>query len=276
MAAGAENTEFAEAEPSALSSAKATAAELPSNWLLEVEPVESATMESTVPQPESMVNSIATPGCGSQPVATPLVDEAPATTMHPVTLFAAQSSTVSPEDTPPRPEQIVEALLFAGGSPLTAEQACTVIRGLSPETFEEIITHLTVKYRRQRRPYTIRPQECGYVFALRSEYRWLQERMHDGPREARLSQPALDVLSLVAYRQPISLAELDALRGADSSAIVRQLIRLGLIAAVRRADQATPATEGKTTAYVTTPRFLELFQLASLEDLPRLGDAQPG
>ena len=75
------------------------------------------------------------------------------------------------------------------------------------------------------------------------------------------------MLSLVAYRQPITKGEIDAMRGADSGGIIRQLVRLGLMVVVRRAD-----AEVQAVSYGTTSRFLELFKLQSLDDLPRLGD----
>ena len=81
-------------------------------------------------------------------------------------------------------------------------------------------------------------------------------------------QVALDTLSIVAYRQPITRQEVDSLRGAASMSVLRQLVRLGLIA-VQRGDGA----EGEAL-YGTTSRFLKLFQLGSLDDLPRTQDLQ--
>ena len=105
------------------------------------------------------------------------------------------------------------------------------------------------------------------VLTVRPAYKNLRERLFGGPREARLSQPALDVLSVVAYRQPVGKAEVDAIRGTDSGATLRQLVRLGLVAVQHRADSA-----GREVRYGTTPRFLQLFGLDSLDELPRLGD----
>lgn len=168
-----------------------------------------------------------------------------------------------PEAPPPTPDQIVEAMLFAGGAPLTAETAGAAIRGFPPEAFREAVDRLAKKYRRQRRPYAVRPRADGFVLELRPEFRAVKERLFGGPREARLTQPALDVLSLVAYRQPIAKSELDALRGMDCGTILRQLVRLGLVAATPRRDGTGGA------AYGTTPRFLELFGLRSPDELPR-------
>jgi segregation and condensation protein B len=175
------------------------------------------------------------------------------------------SSVQTPTETPPSPLQIVEAMLFVGGPPLTAEKVCSAVRGLTPERVRELIDELGRKYRRQNRPYTVQQQGDGFALMVKPQYRALRERLYGGPKEARLSQPALDVLSLIAYRQPIPTAEVESLRGADSIGVIRQLVRLGLIAVVERGGEAG-------TKYGTAPRFLELFGLSSLEDLPKLGE----
>jgi segregation and condensation protein B len=161
-------------------------------------------------------------------------------------------------------------MLFAGGPPVTAEKVCSAVRGLTAEGFREAVDRLSRMYRSQRRPYAVRARDDGFVLALRPEFRPIRERLFGGPKEARVSGPALDVLSLVAYRQPVTKAEVDALRGADSGGVLRQLVRLGLAAVVRRAA----ADGGKPdSCYVTTSRFLDLFGLMSLDELPRLADA---
>jgi segregation and condensation protein B len=169
---------------------------------------------------------------------------------------------------PPSALQIVEGMLFIGGPPLTAAKACSAVRGLTPDRFHELADELARKYRRQNRPYTVQPKEDGFVLAVKPAYRGIKERLTGGPREARLSQPALDALSLIAYRQPISKPEVDSLRGADSGGLIRQLVRLGLIA-VAPAEESDP----KLVRYATTRRFLDLFGLGSLDDLPRLADS---
>ncbi len=182
---------------------------------------------------------------------------------------ATPSSASAVAETPPAPLRIVEALLFTGGAPLTAAQACEIVRGLTAEQFLQALDALNQDYRRQGRPYLIQPQGQGYVLALRPRFRKVIERMHGATREARLSAAALDALALVAYRQPATKQEVDSLRGGESGALLRQLVRRGLIAVVQRAD-----AEQREIAYGTTPRFLELFGLSSLEDLPRTQDLQ--
>jgi segregation and condensation protein B len=166
-------------------------------------------------------------------------------------------------------KRIVEALLFVGGAPLTAVRACETIRGLSTAQLTEAIDDLNHDYRAQGRPYLIQMQEQGYVMALRPRFRMVHDKLYGGVREARLSPNAVDVLSLVAYRQPATKQEVDALRGAESGSLLRQLVRHGLVAIVQRGDTAQ-----REVAYGTTQRFLDLFRLRSLDDLPQTQDLQ--
>jgi segregation and condensation protein B len=178
---------------------------------------------------------------------------------------AEQSAAGAP---PPLP-RLVEALLFVGGAPLTAARACETIRGLSESQFAEAIAALNAEYRAQGRPYTIQAQGPGHVLALRPRFRAVAEKLYGGPRAARLSAAALDVLALVAYRQPATKQEIDALRGSDCGGLLRQLVRRGLVAVVHRAD-----ADRREVTYGTTGRFLELFKLRSLDDLPQTQDLQ--
>ena len=147
----------------------------------------------------------------------------------------AETSSEGESSAPPPLRRIVEAMLFVGGAPLTAERAAEAVRGLSAEQFREILDELNRDYRRQGRPYRIQVREQGYELALQPRFRGVHERLYGATREARLSPAALDVLALIAYRQPITKQEVEALRGGESSSALRQLVRLGLIA-VRRGE----------------------------------------
>lgn len=183
--------------------------------------------------------------------------------------WSSSPAKLSPDrDPPPPPEQIAEAMLFVGGRPLTPAAFATAVR-VPAEELLHAIDRLNQKYKSQNRPYAIRAKDGGYVLEVKSQYRGLRERLYGGPKEARLSQPALDVLALIAYRQPIAKADIDAIRGHDSSGIVRQLVRLGLVVVSRRGESGQ-----REVSYGTTSRFLDLFELTSLEDLPRLSDAE--
>jgi segregation and condensation protein B len=207
---------------------------------------------------------------GEDVLLNPVLPEEPLPT--PVTATKPLESRKPPVDAAPPPvERILEAMLFVGAVPLNAAVATQVIRGLTEATFHTAMETLIRTYRKQNRPYHARVDAEGYSLVLKPQYREVREKLYAVPKEARLSQPALDVLAMVAYRQPITKAELDSVRGADSGLSLRQLLRLGLVVVTQRGEA------GKAdVAYGTTPRFLSLFQLTSLDDLPRLGDSQVG
>jgi segregation and condensation protein B len=163
----------------------------------------------------------------------------------------------------------VEALLFVGGPPLSEARAGEAVRGLTAAQLSQAIDSLNEDYRRQGRPYLIQPQGHGYVLTLRPRHRRVLDQLYGSAREARLSLAAIDVLALVAYRQPATKQEIDAVRGMESAAILRQLVRRGLIAVVNRGEAGH-----REVCYGTTARFLELFGLRSLEDLPQTQDLQ--
>jgi segregation and condensation protein B len=188
----------------------------------------------------------------------------------PVTPGEASTSTTPPaeETLPPPLPRLLEALLFVGGAPLTPERAAEVIRGLTPDEFRELIDALNRDYRRQNRPYRIVALEGGHALVPQPRYRDVLQRLTGAVRETRLSPPALDTLSIVAYKQPISRDDIDSVRGADSSAQLRLLVRLGLVVLER--DEKEPPV----VVYRTTGKFLDLFGLQSLDDLPRTQDPQ--
>lgn len=178
-------------------------------------------------------------------------------------------SVIPPESRSPPPlVRIVEAMLFIGGIPLSVPRACETVRGLTAEQLRETVALLNHDYRLEGRPYRIQVRDEGYEMVLRPAFRSVRDRLFGTQREARLSQPALDTLALVAYRQPVTRSEVDSLRGADTLVQLRQLVRLGLLV-VQRAE-----APGQDVTYSTTTRFLRMFGLRSLDDLPRSQDLQ--
>jgi segregation and condensation protein B len=166
------------------------------------------------------------------------------------------------------PVQVIEAALFVGGAPLTARKICGLVRGSFDTSFvEQTLEELNEAYLAQGRPYEIRLGEGGYRLELRSEYDRLRHRVYgSGPREVRLAQDVLEVLALVAYRQPISQKEIESHGKDNAGNLLRQLLRRDLISFERGPGGR------KDLQYQTTPRFLSVFGLASLEDLPQAED----
>jgi len=165
----------------------------------------------------------------------------------------------------PTPRQIIEACLFVGGSPLASTRLSGVLRGeFDSDYVDREINELNRLYAVENRPYEIRLGEGGYRLTLRDEFERIRHKVYGlGPKEVRLSQEALEVLAVVAYHQPIKQAIVEELGKPGCGPILRQLVRRELIAVAR--DPAHP----KDVNYKTTERFLSLFGIRSLDELPR-------
>lgn len=165
------------------------------------------------------------------------------------------------------PRTIVEAILFVGhplGDPLTSDSIAALMRGVTPAEIDDLVIELNEAYAAEGRPYQIRSIAAGYQLALRDECDPVREQFYGKVREARLSQSAIDVLAIVAYHQPLTHEEIDRIRGRASGAILSQLVRRELIAIERSSDKK------QRPVYRTTDRFLDLYNLDSLEDLPQV------
>lgn len=169
------------------------------------------------------------------------------------------------------PRTIVEALVFVGlpgGEPLSAEQMARSMRGVRPAEVHELVRELNGRYAASRCPYRIMSVGAGYRLEVTDEHAPLRQRLAERSREARLSPAALEVLALAAYEGPLTAAEMAARRDAPSRAILAQLVRRGLLRIEAAEDRP------RERRYAVTPRFLELFGLGGVEDLPRSQDLE--
>jgi segregation and condensation protein B len=167
------------------------------------------------------------------------------------------------------PKSIVEAILFVGhptAEPLTSERIAALMRGVQPSEVDDVVRELNAEYAALSAPYRIESVGPGYVMALQTEFGPLRDTFHGRIREARLSQAAIDVLAIVAYHQPVAADQIDRLRAKPSGAILSQLVRRDLLAMERSAEKKSKPL------YRTTSRFLELFGLDNLGELPRSHD----
>jgi segregation and condensation protein B len=173
---------------------------------------------------------------------------------------------------PISPETIFEAMLFVGdrrNEPLAPARAAELMRGVEPAEIPQLVDQLNRRYEKQGCPYRIAGDGPGYRLVLRGKFDWLRNRLYGRVREAHLSQAAVDVLAIVAYRQPLSSDEVGRLRGTPSGHVLAQLVRRQLLRIERDADKP------RKPQYYTTDRFLELFGLESLEELPQAEDVEP-
>ena len=179
----------------------------------------------------------------------------------------ARPSAPAESITPPPLQHILEALLFVATEPLTAKHMCGMIRGLTTSQLEETIRLMNLHYRRQGRPYSILSQPTGYRLFLRTPFRSHLEELYGSVKEARFSQLAIETLAIIAYRQPLSQQQVEAILGKDAGLPLRQLIRRGMI-------QISGKDENQQPGYVTTARFLDYFSLTKIDDLPRADDLE--
>lgn len=160
--------------------------------------------------------------------------------------------------------QIIEALLFASDAPLTAADLARVDERLDEDTVQAVIDELRNEYDQTERSFQIAEVAGGYQLLTRPEFVSVLERYETVPQPSRLSTPALEVLSIIAYRQPLGRAEVEEIRGVSSSGVLKTLLDRSLVDVVGRAEGL-----GRPLLYGTTPKFLEHFGFRSLEDLPR-------
>jgi len=160
--------------------------------------------------------------------------------------------------------QIIEALLFASDAPLSAADLSRVDERLDEDTVEAVIRELRAEYELGERSFQVYEVAGGYQLLTRPEFVAVLERYDSVPQPARLSVPALEVLAIIAYRQPIGRAEVEDIRGVGSSGVLRTLVERDLVAPVGRAEGL-----GRPLLYGTTKKFMEHFGFRSLEDLPR-------
>ncbi|PZN11749.1 MAG: SMC-Scp complex subunit ScpB [Bacillota bacterium] len=160
-----------------------------------------------------------------------------------------------------RVQGALEALLFVTPEPIPVGKLCRVL-GVSEAVVREALRRLVEECRSERRG--LEPVEAGggWQLVTKAEYARAVEQLVQ-PRRQGLSQAALETLAIIAYRQPVTRAEIDAVRGVQSEAAVRTLLERGLIREVGRKE-----APGRPILYGTTPLFLQQFGLRDLSELP--------
>ncbi|WP_153559341.1 SMC-Scp complex subunit ScpB [Roseimaritima sediminicola] len=199
----------------------------------------------------------------------PAADDDPQT---PATDEAAQTPQVDAEqaDGPVTIEGIVEAALFVGhpeNQRLTAKQIAGMIRNVSPREVEEIVDQLNSSYAEAGQAIRIETDSGGLQMVVAPQLETVRRAFYGKVREAHLSLGAVEVLALVAYQPGITAQRVQDQRGKESGALLNQMVRRQLL----RVERVKPEDGGRPVAtYYPTDRFLHLFQLSSLEDLPQV------
>ena len=166
-------------------------------------------------------------------------------------------------------KQVVEAALFVGGMSLTAKKLSSLFHTDHGFGFVEcLLDELNRQYAEEGRPYAITLGEGGYRLTLLPEFESVRNKVFGyGPKDVKLSQDALEVLSLVAYRQPITKSQMEVLGKSNAGSVLRQLLQRELIR-IDRVHSPQNSKNKNDPPYATTPRFLSLFGIGSVSDLP--------
>jgi len=161
------------------------------------------------------------------------------------------------------PKSIVEALLFASDRPITI-QKLGEISGIDGKEVRGYVEELNREYEEQGRSYRIEEIAGGFQILTLPEFSEWVGALTRSQVESRLSKAALETLAIVAYKQPVLRAEVDAIRGVQSGQIIRTLMEKGLVKITGRKE-----VPGRPMLYGTTRKFLEAFGLRSVGDLPK-------
>ena len=165
---------------------------------------------------------------------------------------------------------IVEAMLFAAHESLSAKRIARALGHVREERVAEAIAALQRGYDEKRSPLMLAEIAGGWRLVTRPEFAPFLARLFSKAEKERLSSAALETLAIVAYRQPATRAEIEAVRGVQVSPLLKVLHERRLIKVVGRAEVV-----GRALQYGTTRRFLDLFGLASLDDLPTVFPSGP-
>ncbi len=165
----------------------------------------------------------------------------------------------------------VEAALFASDSPLSAGKISRAAELGGERAVREAVEYLNRRYDELGSAFRIEQIAGGYRMMTRPEYHDVLSRLLRSRSEAKLSAAAMETLAIVAYRQPVLRADIEAVRGVACGDILRGLMEKGLVKIVGRAEVL-----GRPMLYGTTRRFLEVFGLNSLDDLPRVQELRGG
>jgi segregation and condensation protein B len=166
---------------------------------------------------------------------------------------------------------IIEALIFSSDDSLGSTEIINAVKGIDGEEIEitakdieNVVDQLNTKYSEGNQSFSIVKVANGYLFATSEEYAKYVGYLSSEKTRRRLSPAALETLSIVAYKQPITKPELETIRGVNSDHIISSLLEKNLITIKGRSESI-----GRPLLYATTDEFLKYFGLNTLSDLPK-------
>ena len=160
----------------------------------------------------------------------------------------------------------LETMMFMWGEPLEVKDAAQILEAEKADV-RKLFIELQNEYEQEGRGIRIRQVEDAFGYVTHVENEVFVEKLCTPVRVKRLSQAALEVLAIVAYRQPVTRSEIDSIRGIKSERVIDGLIDKGLIEVIGRSEGV-----GRPLVYATTKEFLKKFGFASLKDLPEVAE----
>ena len=165
-------------------------------------------------------------------------------------------------------KRIIEALLFVSDKPVSIDTLKEVLKEIDPTEVRAVIEELNKEYASSGRSFSIKEIAGGFQMLTDPVYsKWISALYKRGPD--RLTGPSLETLAIIAYKQPITRSDIEAIRGVNVDGVLRTLEERGLIRTKGRVD-----APGRPILYGTTNEFLQHFGLKSLEELPKLKEFQ--
>ena len=165
-------------------------------------------------------------------------------------------------------EAIIESLLFVAGEPVSLRRLCEIIAEAQKAEVQEALEELVKKFEAPDRGLVIAEVAGGWQLQTSADNAlWVGRLLQARP--IRLSRPSLETLAMVAYKQPVTKAEIDDIRGVDSGGVLKTLLDYGFIRITGRKD-----VPGKPLIYGTDRRFMEFFRMKSLSELPTLREME--
>jgi segregation and condensation protein B len=162
--------------------------------------------------------------------------------------------------------QIVEALLFASDTPLTAKKLREIVPEVGTEkNIRKLVSQIDEKYEKQNSPYKIIELAGGYQITTRDEFASWITQLYKSRSKSKLTRKGLETLAIIAYKQPITKVEVEKIRGVNADGVIRTLNERNLIT-IKGREKAP----GNPLLYGTTDYFLEYFGLNAISDLPKL------
>ncbi|MBU1162600.1 MAG: SMC-Scp complex subunit ScpB [Proteobacteria bacterium] len=159
-------------------------------------------------------------------------------------------------------KNIIECLLFVTEDPLTIDSIRKVLESADSKAICNALNELSDEYEARKGGFFLREVAGGYQIRTRPEYsQWIRRLLRPNP--LRLSNAALETLAIIAYKQPVIRSDIEHIRGVDCGGILRMLLERKLVRVIGRKE-----IPGRPIIYATTKKFLELFELKDLKDLP--------